>query len=656
MQTSLSYSWLTRLITCALAALSAACSDVSEPMDAALLELPLMGERPYYLHQGQPVYLDVDNARLVVSAVGGQSEVELKASLSMAGLDGARLEYMPFMPNAFMVHLASNASPREVMKAVSTLRNDRRYGFVANVYRWEKDGSDVVLHNRLVVHLKKGFGAKAIERLTREFDAQILREPHGGAEEYWLTYPKGVDPLVFALLLGQRPEVEWVDPDKTAARQLLAIPSDPYFNAQYYARNPIALNDVPVDDNAEWAWDLTYGAWPPSAGPFVISVVDDGVETSHPDLNSGFAFGYDAFTDTWSSVGCADCATNPAGNDSHGTQAAGIIKAQHNNGIGSAGLAPAVKLLPVRIFKNGVPASDAQIAMGINAAWQNDAQVLSNSWGGGPGSNAITDAINRATTQGRGGKGSVVVFSAGNTSSRADGVVGGVTYPALLSNVIAVGAINRNGMLTNYSPEGTALDIVAPSGHFTGVCIGDVVTSDLTGMRGCNSSPDGNTDYSGTFSGTSAAAPQVSAAAAMVLSLAPTLTEAAVRNQLTANADPWGPSTQFGSGKLNAYRALVGRVGVTISGPSSPSTKGSYIYTADAWNGVGSYSYRWSFSRNGGPYYLIKPRTPPNTVSVTVNECDLIHLRVTVIDGPDNHRVMANKIVAGPMPGSAACP
>lgn len=650
-RSSLPHSYWAKVVACVLPTLVASCIDSggsSEPLATATLQSPLTNSGHYYLYHGRPVYLEVDPTRLTVSGSREMSKEALRASLSAAGLDEIRLERMPLDPGAFMVHMAESTSAHEALQTAEMLRREGIYDFVTNVYRSIDDGGEVILHNRLVVHLKAGLDAGAIERINREFGTETLRKPQGGSEEYLVAYPEDVDPLDFALALGRRPDVEWVDPDKTASRQLHAIPSDPYFNAQYYARNIVTLNGVHVDDNVEWAWDLTYGAWSAAAGPLIVAVIDDGVQIYHPDLDSSFVLGYDAFTNTWSSWDCTDCATNPVGTYSHGTQVAGVIKAQHNNGAGLAGLAPAVKLLPIRIFRNGTAASDSQIAMGIDAAWQNNAHVLSNSWGGGSPSSAITAAINRATTQGRGGKGAVVVFSAGNTSNRTSGIIGGVSYPASLSNVIAVGAINRNGALTNYAPEGSALDIVAPSGHTTAQCVGDIVTIDLTGSRGCNDGPGGDIDYGGTFSGTSAAAPQVAAVAAMVLSRSPTLTEAQVRSQITSNADPWGSSTQFGSGKLNAYRALVGRTRVSISGTFYPSTPGTYTFTANASGGVGAYAYQWAESYDNGPYYSIDGNS--RTILVPIEENDRLSLRVTVTNAPDNQTATATRAVLGPVP------
>jgi subtilisin family serine protease len=198
-----------------------------------------------------------------------------------------------------------------------------------------------------------------------------------------------------------------------------------------------------------------------------------------------------------------------------------------DNGLGISGVAPLVRVNSIRIFRRTYPpesqqgtvaASTSQMAAAINYAWNTlGSHVLSNSWGGGAPSTAITNAITNALSQGRGGLGAVVVFAAGNPSNREGGYIGPVQYPASLSstrNVISVGAINRYGDPANYTPDGTwpwgpRIDVVAPSGHYTDPCVGEVVTLDRYGSPGCNDGPGSDINYTSTFSGTSATAPQV---------------------------------------------------------------------------------------------------------------------------------------------------
>lgn len=127
-----------------------------------------------------------------------------------------------------------------------------------------------------------------------------------------------------------------------------------------------------------------------------------------------------------------------------------------------------------------------------------------------------------------------------------------------MDSVVAVGAINRSGEITNYSAEGPEIDIVAPSGDRTGGCFsgGDVVTADLRGSAGCNMIGGGDDDFTNVFSGTSAAAPQVAGAFALLLTSEAGFTFEQARSRMRSSADPRGDSRKFGHGKLNAARML----------------------------------------------------------------------------------------------------
>ena len=126
-----------------------------------------------------------------------------------------------------------------------------------------------------------------------------------------------------------------------------------------------------------------------------------------------------------------------------------------------------------------------------------------------------------------------------------------------------------------------------------------MVTTDLWGSGGCNDGPNGDVNYSSHFAGTSAAAPQVAGAAALLIALNPGLTEAQVRARLKATADPWWDCNAYlcGSGKLNIGRAASlyypPPTTVQISGPASVRKNVQCTWTASASGGSGSYSYSW---------------------------------------------------------------
>lgn len=635
--------------TAAVAAMAAAaaCADVEQPVAGTAPDAGdvRQAEGSFYWYGDERISLEPDAGEITVA-----SEVppEAAAGAVLSRL-GMRVESARAMPQAagHWVLRVSGADRARVTDAAGRLRETEGFGFAAPVYRVAGTGERVALLNRVAVRMKDGWSQADLARLTAETGMRVVRGPVAAEPDVvWLAYKRGTDPLQAADALHRHPLVDWADPDKVQDRRLAAVPTDPFYADQYYARNTNFFNGVRVDVNAQWAWDLTYGAWSAAAGPLVMAIVDDGVQVWHADLGSTGALGYNAFTASFDTWGCTSCATNPGGSYSHGTLVAGVIRMDHNNGIGGAGIAPAVRLMPIRIFNDaGLPASDNQIAQAINTAWYNGAHVMNNSWGGGASSSAITSAIGRAVTEGRGGKGTVMVFAAGNTSNRAGGIIGAVQFPGSLSNVLTVSAINRTGGVTNYSPNGSAIDVVAPSGHTTGHCIGDVLSVDLTGAPGCNDGPGGTQDYSSTFSGTSAATPQVAAIAAMVMSRNPTWTELQIRDRIKATADAWGTATTFGSGKANAYRALVGRVGLTVSGPSYVNTPNDVSWTANPSGGAGTYTYRWEKASGGGAFYTVGTA---KTYWDYVGTGDAFTLRVTVTDGPDAATTSRTVNVTGP--------
>lgn len=151
-----------------------------------------------------------------------------------------------------------------------------------------------------------------------------------------------------------------------------------------------------------------------------------------------------------------------------------------------------------------------RIADGINWAWMNEADVINNSWGCKTRSQLIDDAIENALTHGRNGKGTIVVFSAGNEGRNK------VAYPANSHpDILVVGAIDKDGSKWINSNTGDSLDLVAPGRGILSTKI--------------HSEP-------GYLSGTSMAAPYVSGVAALVLSRNPYLSGKEVRDIIERTA------------------------------------------------------------------------------------------------------------------------
>lgn len=359
--------------------------------------------------------------------------------------------------------------------------------------------------------------------------------------------------LIAANKLYESGLVEFSHPDFIA--EIYKNSNDPYYIKQYYLNQ--ANN---IDINAPEAWTLL-GT---TTSPVKVAVIDDGVE-SHEELTGRLLTGYTPKSS--SGYGA------PTSTSAHGQAVAGIVAAKRDNNIGIAGIADFAKIIPVNIFYGGESYSD--VANAINWAWdQGGADILQNSWSYGSTQivDVVKNAINNAYTNGRNGKGCVIIFSSGNyhPDGNSTGGFNGVAFPANLPNVIAVGAVAGDGNIALYSSRGPELDLVAPSGQALSP---NVWTIDRMGTAGYDV---GN--YTSTFSGTSAAAPEVSGVAALILAKFPNLTAAEVKSLLIQSATDMGSAgfdNVFGYGRVNASAALLSGPSV-IEGPSQICSDGVY--------------------------------------------------------------------------------
>ena len=378
------------------------------------------------------------------------------------------------------------------------------------------------------------------------------------------------------------------------------FPNDQYFVNQFYLHNTgQATNDgnfgtADSDIDAPEAWDITRGD-----STITIAVIDEGVELTNNDLPAARLIVINGSNFAGGNANDPDA----AGDGAHGTCCAGIIAAEQDNTEGVSGIAPLCNIMPIRIPFGIVPS--ATYADAINFAWSNGADILSNSWGYNSAADipVITTAINDAITLGRGGTGSVVVWSAGNTADHNGGNAGYVSYPGnvAVANVITVGSSDRNDQQANYSPTGADVDVVAPS-HLAYSCqiageSFEVWSIDIVGAAGYNTTkatdcgalpvvgaslPSAGTnfqDYTGRMGGTSASCPEVAGVAALILSIHPTYTPAQVFSDITNSADDVGGYTyaggrcnEMGFGRLNAFNALTTQLWMQDT-PNDPGTE-----------------------------------------------------------------------------------
>lgn len=294
-------------------------------------------------------------------------------------------------------------------------------------------------------------------------------------------------------------------------------PNDEHFPEQYGLHNTGQNGGkVDADIDAPEAWgaiNLTPAT--------MVAVVDTGIDYTHDELKDGRVR-----TDLdWDYVNNDGDASDDYG---RGTHVAGIIAAKSNNGIGIAGVMQGANLLPVKACNKQGDCNTDHLAQAVRYAADKGARVINLSISGLACSNALTDAINYAHFT----KGAVVVAPAGEKGE-------GVSYPASIDAVIAVGASDHRDVLATSSNRGNELDLLAP-----GV---DVWTT-----KPYNNGYD-------KVSGTWIAAPFVAGVAGTLIAQRPTLSNEQVRDILRQSADRLGTANfdkRYGYGRVNLSQAL----------------------------------------------------------------------------------------------------
>ncbi len=485
--------------------------------------------------------------------------------------------------------------------------------YISDIYQ-DKAGFKLIILPRLAIKMKAGYDIDEVLNLYGQHLSFDKKEKNVYKVNCNLDNAEAV--LAINKDINLMEPVEWCEPMMIGEGRKC---SD-FTNYQYYIKNTgqnggttgIDINVVPV-------WNIL-----PTDTSLVVAVLDDGVERDHEDLSgivlNGKTIDYpNEYGDPINDFYYYDGGLKHE-NKSHGTACAGIIAAKDNN-IGIKGVASGVKILPINIYPYPFSLDLLPVIwfekVGQAITWACDtmeADIISCSWSFSY-SSYIENALTNAMNNGRNGKGTIVICSAGNKIP-ADSV----RFPANMTGTIAVGAIDNTGNIWDYSCRGSSLDLVAPSGD--GNSYSDIITTDRTGDSGYNppKPPTGNntdltnTNYTQRFNGTSAACPQVAGVVALMLSANPYLTVGDVKSVLqnTARKLP-GMNGQnrtdaYGYGLVDAYAAVQAVTTSKIVGPKLINSTGHYHINFLASSLTVSWSLSDNYYNNG--YNLLIPNYP----------------------------------------------
>jgi subtilisin family serine protease len=340
------------------------------------------------------------------------------------------------------------------------------------------------------------------------------------------------------------------------------IPNDPLYGEQW---------NLPLIRAPE-AWEMTRGAGGFDANAVIVAVVDTGVSPGDDLACVTLVDEFNALT-ARSGPGAA------RDENGHGTHVAGTIAQCTHNGIGVAGVAPAVRLMPIRVLDAGGFGSFAVVAQGVEWARSHGAHVINLSLGMACStqlwpqcsSSILNEALAAAAAADI-----VIVAAAGNFNQAV------LAFPGNHPDVIGVGAVDQDLARAPYSNRGEALDLSAPGGDLQRDGNGDGRPDRIAILQ---QTIVGSGWHYQHKQGTSMAAAHVSGAAALLRGYVPAATRRQIQTALEETALDLGPAgfdPTFGHGLIQLDAALVRLAAMVATSTVTPTATPTSTLTPTA--------------------------------------------------------------------------
>lgn len=473
--------------------------------------------------------------------------------------------------------------------------------------------TEAYVPNQLLVKFKANVASAQAENTVQSLNASVVESFENLAIQQW-TLPNEVSvngqsftnnnvtdmEALAAYMVANNENIEFAEPNYyMSSSPTTFVPDDPSFSLLWGLNNTGQTGGTPdIDIDALEAWSITTGN-----GNIVVGVLDSGIDWTHPDLvdNIWQNEGEDAdgdgkviefingewvmdpddingidddgngYIDDFVGWDFVDEDNNPDDLNQHGTHVAGTIAASGNNGLGVVGVSHQVKIMPLRFLNSDGVGAVSDAVKGLNYSMSKGVHLTNNSWGSTGMSESLRLAIEQAAEANQ-----LFIAAAGNNSLDNDVVP---NYPSSfdLDNIIAVAAINANGVLAGFSNYGaTKVDIAAP---------GVAIFSTL---------PDNS--YGGA-NGTSMATPHVSGAAVLLWSENLDASYSQIKNAILGSVNEAGnlSGVVATSGSLNVHQALLAMQVCTVEADFNTPTGAICPNTLQEFNNTSTdgISYAW---------------------------------------------------------------
>ncbi len=455
-----------------------------------------------------------------------------------------------------------------VDSAKSYAKNLPDVRFAGRVLTEQQSGQPIVYTENLFIKFKDELNEDECRKLILSNGLGVKRQLDYAENAYFVEAHEGTGQGVFEIAesLLKHADVEYAHPEIVRRRVSKKI-----YRSQWHLQET-TINGVEIDAhaNVSEAHKLAKGQGT------VIAIIDDGVDVDHPEFGTRRKI-----------VAPRDATRRNADprpkyyDEDHGTACAGVACGAGRHG--ASGVAPAARLMPIRLASNLGSLDEAEA---IYWAAKKGADVISCSWGPPDGNWTRPDerrhywpipastrlAIDYAAEHGRDGKGCIILFAAGNGNED-------VKYDGYASHekVLAIAASNDRSKRSIYSDFGNAIFCCFPSNDFAfppanhpNPLTRGIWTTDRRGYSGYNPGDtargDQLGDYTATFGGTSSACPGVAGTIALMLEKNPDLDRKKIRTFLAkscqridprnGNYDASGHSHYYGFGRVNALKAV----------------------------------------------------------------------------------------------------